>query len=322
MRVLDALEGGRPRISIEVVPPARGGDLDSIKAAVEAVMPWEPAFVSVTDHAGGRAWVDGAGGPRLVALRTRPGTLGTAVALREAFRVATVPHLVALGMDRLAVEDLLIDLHHAGFHDVFAVRGDDRGEAQNQAEAGGAGGGEGRHKDATELVRHIADLNAGRYTPPAGGKPTSFVVGVAGYPEKHFAAPNLESDLDRLEEKVSAGASFIVTQMVFDAAPYRDFVAALRGRGITVPVIPGIKPLLRSSSLSLIPRTFFVTIPQGLVRALGEARTPAEERAAGLAWAEGLARDLLDAGAPCLHWFTMGRGETMRGLLEGLFGKA
>jgi len=331
-RVLDSLAAGG-RISIEVVPPARGGDLDEIMAAVGLLMPYAPAFVSVTDHPAGRAWVDSSGGPSRVALRTKPGTLGTAVAIREEFRVQTVPHLVAEGADRLAMEDLLIDLHYAGFRDLFVVRGDERyaPPALRSKKAGGAAGGaasgaagpgpEGEgYPHAIDLVSHVMSLNAGRYTPPSEGKPTAFSVGVAGYPQKHFEAPNFESDVSRLAEKLRSGASFVVTQMVFEARHYAALVRALGDKGMCVPVVPGIKPILRASSLASIPRTFFLDLPQGLVDALSEARSPAEERTAGIAWAVRLGRELLDAGAPCLHFFTMGSGAATKAVLEGLYG--
>jgi methylenetetrahydrofolate reductase (NADPH) len=327
-RVLESLASGG-RISIEVVPPARGGDLDEIKAAVGLLMPHRPAFVSVTDHPAGRAWADSSGGPSRVALRTKPGTLGTAVAIRDEFRVQTMPHLVAEGADRLAMEDLLIDLHYAGFRDLFVVRGDERyappalraKQAALAAQGGGRSSGEPEgYAHAIDLVSHVMSLNAGRYSPPSEGKPTAFAVGVAGYPQKHFEAPNFESDVLHLKEKIETGASFVITQMVFEARHYADLVGALGETGLRTPVVPGIKPVLRASSLASIPRTFFLDLPQGLVTALSEARSPAEERAAGIAWAVRLARELLDAGAPCLHFFTMGSGAATKAVLDGLYG--
>jgi len=320
MGVLEALSAGR-RVSIEVVPPSRGGDIEAIKGAVGLLMPHDPAFVSVTDHPAGRAWAESAEGPSRVALRTKPGTLGTAVAIRDAFRVQTVPHLVCGSADRLAMEDLLIDLHYAGFADLFAVRGDDRfSPAALRHGAPEPSRGADGYAHAIDLVKHIAALNAARYTPPAEGRPTSFRVGVAGYPQKHYAAPNLETDIARLAEKVRAGASYIVTQMVFEAGAYKELLERLRSGGIDVPVIPGIKPLLRASAVDSIPRTFFVDLPQALVAALEEARSPAEERAAGIAWAVKLAGDLTDAGAPCLHFFTMGSGAATKAVLDAFFG--
>jgi methylenetetrahydrofolate reductase (NADPH) len=324
-RVLEALKGGSAsdaRVSIEVVPPARGGDIEAIKAAVGLLMPYKPAFVSVTDHPAGRAWADGAGGPSRVALRTKPGTLGTAVAIRDEFDVQTMPHLVASGADRLTMEDLLIDLHYAGFRDLFVVRGDERYTPPGaRTKAGSEEKSEG-YVHAADLVSHVMSLNEGHYTPPSEGRPTAFSVGVAGYPQKHFEAPNFEADVSRLKEKIDRGASFVVTQMVFEAKYYATLTKALRDLGVDAPVVPGIKPVLRASSLSSIPKTFYIDLPQGLVCALSEARSPAEERAAGIAWAVQLAQELLDSGAPCLHFFTMGSGAATKAVLDGLYGKS
>jgi methylenetetrahydrofolate reductase (NADPH) len=290
-------------------------------AAMEAILPHDPSFVSVTDHPGGKAWADSADGPRRVALRTKPGTLGTAVALRDAFGITTVPHIVGGMADRLDVEDLLIDLHYANFHDIFVVMGDDRfAPASMGGKAGGRGAGTDGYEHASDIVEHIAMLNRGQYTPPAEGKPTDFTVGVAAYPQKHFAAPNPETDFRHLVEKIRAGAKFVITQMVFEAEPYVDLVRRLRDLGLDIPVLPGIKPLFKASSLDMIPRTFFVDLPQALVKALREARSPEEEKAAGIAWTTKLCGDLLDAGAPGLHFFTMGRGAGTRWILDALFG--
>ena len=313
-RVLDSLLQGHC-ISIEVVPPQRGSDLEEIMDAVEAIAAHDPSFISVTDHPGGKAWVDADSGPKRVALRTKPGTLGTAVALRDSFGVTTIPHIVGGMADRLAVEDLLIDLHYARFRDLFVIMGDDRYSPTAKKGLGQEG-----YDHATDLVAHIARLNRGQYTAPAQGKPTSFTIGVAAYPQKHFAAPNLETDLDHLVEKIEAGAEFVITQMVFEARPYIDLVQKLHDRGIFVPVLPGIKPLFKASSIDMIPRTFFIDLPQGLVQALQDAKSPQEERHAGIAWTTRLCQDLLDAGAPGLHFFTMGRGQGTSWVLDALLG--
>lgn len=290
-------------------------------AAVETISPHNPSFVSVTDHPGGRAWADSAEGPKRVALRTKPGTLGTAVALRDAFDIATVPHIVGGMAERLDVEDLLIDLHYANFRDIFVVMGDDRyapdsvgGQAVRKATSHDG------YEHASDIVRHVALLNAGKYMPPAEGKPTDFTVGVAAYPQKHFAAPNPETDFQHLVEKIQAGAKFVITQMVFEAKPYIELVRRLRNLGFDLPVLPGVKPIFKASSLDMIPRTFFIDLPQGLVTALREARSPEEERLAGIEWTTRLCGELLDAGAPGLHFFTMGRGAGTGWILDALFG--
>ncbi len=309
--------------SIEVVPPARGAGLEDLFAAVETLLPYGPSKVSVTDHPAGPP--DGAplpgGGFARSGPRSKPGTLGTALALQSAFKVRAVPHLVSRGTDRYAMEDLLIDLHYAGFRELFVVRGDDRHYRDpGDAESGSASPSRG-YACAADLVAHVAALNRGEYLPPGDpGKPTDFRIGVAGYPEKHFASPNKAADLRRLKEKVDAGASYIVTQMVFDPRPYFEFVSALREAGIAVPVIPGIKPLTRASQAAGVPRNFFVDLPDSLLRDLEDARTPEEERRTGIRAAAKLAGDLLSGGAPALHFFTMGRGGATRDVLDAVFG--
>lgn len=307
--------------SIEVVPPARGAGLEDLFAAVETLLPYGPSRVSVTDHPAGPP--DGTplpgGGFARSGPRSKPGTLGTALALQSAFKIRAVPHLVSRRANRFAMEDLLIDLHYAGFRELFIVRGDDR-FYRDPGNAGSEAPGSG-YSCAADLVAHAAALNRGEYLPPGGhGKPTAFRIGVAGYPEKHFAAPNKEADLRKLKEKVDAGASYIVTQMVFDPRRYFEFVAALREAGIAVPVIPGIKPLTRASQAEGVPRNFFVDVPDSLLRSLEEARTPEEERRVGIRAAALLSEELLAGGAPSIHFFTMGRGGATRDVLDLVFG--
>ena len=306
---------------MEVVPPPRGAGLEDLFSAVEALLPYGPAKVSVTDHpsaAPDPERLDSPGYPARPQPRRAPGTLGTALAIRSEFRVRTVPHLVATGADRLAMEDLLIDLHYAGFRELFVVRGDDRFSRVKEDEGSSSERG---YSCAAALVAHVEALNRGEYLPRAQpGKPTDFSVGVAGYPEKHFAAANKTSDLRRLKEKVDAGASYIVTQMLFDSDTYFEFVERLREAGISIPVIPGIKPLTRASQAASVPRNFFVDLPDSLVRALESARTPAEERRIGIAAAARLAERLLAGGAPCLHFFTMGKGGSTKAVLDAVFG--
>ncbi len=321
--MLDSLALGQC-LSIEVVPPPRGGDLDSIMAAVETIAPYSPSFVSVTDHPGGRGWAASGDSPIRVALRTKPGTLGTAIALRDAFDITAVPHIVGGMADRLAVEDLLIDLHYAKFHDIFVVMGDDRyspralsAEGRDSQSTGAEG-----YRHASDIVEHVELLNGGHYTPPAEGKPTAFTIGVAAYPQKHFAAPNMETDFLNITRKLKAGAKYAITQMVFEAKPYLELVRKLREAGFAQPVMPGLKPLFKASSLELIPRTFFVDLPQALITSLQEAKSPEEERLAGIAWTVKVCEDLLNAGAPGLHFFTMGRGSGTRWVLDALYGSA
>ncbi|OHD24730.1 MAG: hypothetical protein A2Y38_05880 [Spirochaetes bacterium GWB1_59_5] len=321
--VLKALAARPRRISIEVVPPSRGGDPDGVIACVEAVAPYEPAFVSVTDHPAGRAWEEREGRPVAVPIRGKPGTLGLCVAIRERTGSVVVPHVVCLGSDRFKAEDQLIDLRYAGFSDVFIVRGDERFTpfAQKTDAAKASTESAGALPHAVDLVRIVAAMNAGDYLSDGSrGSPAGLSVGVAAYPEKHPSSANPESDLASLVEKANAGAAWIATQMVFDAARYKDFVARARAAGITAPIIPGVKPLVRLRSLAGVPGTFFVDVPQELAKALSEARTPTEERLVGVRHAAALVEALFDAGAPCVHFFTMGKARDAVETLSAVFG--
>ncbi|TFG84270.1 MAG: 5,10-methylenetetrahydrofolate reductase [Spirochaetales bacterium] len=312
--VLDTLACSRERISIEVVPPARGADPDRVLSCVDAVMPWDPAFVSVTNHPAGRVWVDDDGTPRSVPIRSKPGTLGLCVAIRSAADVAVVPHAVCIGNDSYRAEDELIDFRYAEFHDVFVVRGDVRFAPFSEAPRGG-------FSEALELVRLASAMNRGEYSGGAtAGRPAGLSIGVAAYPEKHPAAANPDSDMAAFRAKVEAGAEWSLTQMLFDARVYSRFVERARGVGLRIPIIPGIKPLCSLKSLSSVPGTFFVNVPQELASELEDAPTPAEGRLVGLRHAARLCRDLYDAGAPCIHFFTMGRARDTVDTLAAVFG--
>ncbi|MBN1518523.1 MAG: methylenetetrahydrofolate reductase [Spirochaetales bacterium] len=323
MSVLEALNRG-PCVSIEVVPPERGAGLDELLRAVEAVMSHGPAFASVTDHMGGAAVAEADGRAVLRPARRKPGSLGSAVAIQKRFGITTVPHVLALGQDRFSLEDMLIDIHYAGFEDIFVVRGDDRRSGPRPHAAppgGGLGDQRAGYAHAVDVVRHAADLNGGRYLSGNGHTaPTSFQIGVAGYPGKHFESPNPEADSAHLKEKIDAGASYVITQMVFDPDTYTRYVERLRNAGIRVPVIPGVKPVTSLSQASSLPGAFYIDVPADLLARLESARTRDQERAAGIAWTADLVEALIGAGAPGVHFFTMGKGLATKAVLDAVFG--
>jgi methylenetetrahydrofolate reductase (NADPH) len=312
--VLDALAAKAQRVSVEVVPPSRGADPDGIIACIEALAPYDPAFVSVTDHPGGRLWVDESGTPKSMPARAKPGTLGLCVALRQETGLPVVPHVVCLGNDRFSAEDAFIDFRYAGFKDVFVVRGDERFAPYAKAAVE-------ELPSALDLVRLAAALNRGEYAGGASrGSAAGFSIGVTAYPEKHPASPNPERDLAALAAKEEAGARWALSQMVFDAAVFKDFLARCRSAGIGLPIMPGIKPLCSLRSLSSVPRHFFVNLPEAFIRNMEAARSPAEERLVGIRYASELCAGLYDAGAPCLHFFSMGKPRDTVETLAALFG--
>ena len=305
------------RFSIELLPPLKGQHIDSIYRTMDALMPFNPAFVDVTYHR--EEYVYREVGPGLLQKRTvrkRPGTVGICAALMNRYEIETVPHIICGGFSVEETENALIDLDFVGVRNVLALRGDAiRSEGRFKAEADG-------HAYAIDLVDQIVDLNKGVYLDPdlKNTTATNFCIGVAGYPEKHFEAPNPDSDLRWLKQKVDHGAEYIITQMFFDNRRYFDFVDRCRDHGIDVPIIPGIKPLTTATQLSVLPQVFHVDLPDELVAAVEAAKTKDQVREAGIAWCTRQAEELLDRGVPTLHFYTMGKANPTVEIARRVFG--
>lgn len=305
------------RFSIELLPPLKGQHIDSIYRTMDALMPFKPAFVDVTYHR--EEYVYREVGPGLLQKRTvrkRPGTVGICAALMNRYEIETVPHIICGGFSVEETENALIDLDFVGVRNVLALRGDAiRSEGRFKPEADG-------HAYAIDLVDQIVDLNKGVYLDPdlKNTTTTSFCIGVAGYPEKHFEAPNPDSDLRWLKQKVDHGAEYIITQMFFDNRRYFDFVDRCRDNGIDVPIIPGIKPLTTATQLSVLPQVFHVDLPDELVAAVEAAKTKDQVREAGISWCTRQAEELLDRGVPTLHFYTMGKANPTVEIARRVFG--
>jgi len=305
------------RFSIELLPPLKGQHIDSIYRTMDALMPFNPAFVDVTYHR--EEYVYREVGPGLLQKRTvrkRPGTVGICAALMNRYEIETVPHIICGGFSVEETENALIDLDFVGVRNVLALRGDAiRSEGRFKADADG-------HTYAIDLVDQIVDLNKGVYLDPdlKNTTTTSFCIGVAGYPEKHFEAPNPDSDLRWLKQKVDHGAEYIITQMFFDNRRYFDFVDRCRDNGINVPIIPGIKPLTTATQLSVLPQVFHVDLPDELVAAVEAAKTKEQVKEAGIAWCTRQAEELLDRGVPTLHFYTMGKANPTVEIARRVFG--
>ncbi|MFA7330766.1 MAG: methylenetetrahydrofolate reductase [Candidatus Delongbacteria bacterium] len=287
----------QPFFSFELIPPIRGGGMAQVHEVLEALMPFHPAWVDVTNHAADSWFEEGEDGAwRRHIYRKRPGTLGLCAALRYRYGVETVPHLLCVGFTREETEDALIELSYLDIHNVLAIRGDV--PDWHQVRPGP------RNAYAVDLVRQVREVNAGRYLHElAERQPGRFAVGVAGYPEKHVESPNLSFDLEKLKEKQDAGAEWVVSQMGFDAGRWADYVARCRAAGIHAPILPGLKVVSRLHQVNSLPRHFHVDLPEELVHDLLQARGPAEREEAGVRHATRLGRALLEAGAPGLHFF-------------------
>ncbi|MGI9160085.1 MAG: methylenetetrahydrofolate reductase [NAD(P)H] [Saprospiraceae bacterium] len=315
MKVTDhfAKSAGKTLLSFEVLPPLKGGSMQKIFHTLDQLMEFNPPFIDVTYHREEFIYKkQNSGYYEKTAIRKRPGTVGICAAIMHRYKVDAVPHLICAGFSQEETENALIDLNFLGINNVLALRGDARQfEDKFQPEPDG-------HHYAIDIVRQIMNMNAGRYLDShiVDGEKTDFCVGVAGYPEKHFEAPNLESDLAFTKMKVDAGADYIVTQMFFDNSKYFDFVAQCRTAGITVPIVPGLKPLTKRYQINAIPRKFFINLPQELVAEVQKAKDDTAVRQIGIEWCIQQSRELKAAGAPCLHYYTMGDAATTHRIIS------
>jgi methylenetetrahydrofolate reductase (NADPH) len=318
MKVTDYFEqaAGKTLVSFEILPPLKGGSMQAIFDILDPLMEFKPPFVDVTYHREEFIYVKRESGYyEKVAIRKRPGTVGICAAIMHHYGVDAVPHLICGGFTREETENALIDLHFLNVTNVLALRGDARRfEDKFQAEDSG-------HPYAIDLVRQVAAMNRGVYLDEniSNGQKTDFCIGIAGYPEKHFEAPNLEMDLEWTKAKIDAGASFIVTQMFFDNRKYFEYVEKCRAAGITVPIVPGLKPLTRGYQLSAIPRKFYVNMPDELVREASRCQSEQALRELGVAWCVAQSKELKESGVPCLHYYTMGDPETTRKVVAQVF---
>ncbi len=313
MKVIEHYENAKePLVSFEVIPPKRGGNIASVFETLDQVMRFRPPFIDVTSHAAEAYYEEMQDGTvKRHVKRKRPGTIGLCAAIKHRYKIDPVPHLICKGFTKEETEDALIELHYLGIQNVLAIRGDDNGAPKPYNKSRQI------NEYAVDLVRQIQDMNKGNYLEnliDASG--TDFCVGVGGYPEKHFEAPNLEWDIQRLKEKVEAGADYIVTQMFYDNKQFFDFCDACRKAGIEVPIIPGLKVLTLSRHLTSLPRSFFVNIPLELAAEV--QKNPDRARDIGVEWSIKQCKELLDYGVPGLHFYVMGNPEPAIKVIEKL----
>ncbi len=312
-----ALEEGRTRFAFEILPPLKGAGLGSIIEAIDPLMEFDPAYINITFHRETireREVADGSIEWHI--MRHRPSTVGVSAAIQAKYGVTTVPHLICGGLSKYDTEDFLIDLDFMGIENVLALQGD-RSENERHFMPHQQG-----HRYAVDLVKQISALNRGEYidTESAEHHKTSFSIGVAGYPEKHFAATSIENDIKNLKAKVDAGAKYIVTQMFFDNTHYFNFVKLCREAGIMVPIIPGIKPLSTVKQLTVLPDIFSITIPDALRKEVEKSRdNPTMVREIGIEWAIAQGRELIEANVPVLHLYTMSRTTNIQQIARALF---
>ncbi len=307
---------GKPIFSIEVIPPIKGDTLKNLLDNIEPLMEFNPPFIDVTYHR--EEYIEQPqpdGTIKKIVTRKRPGTVGICSAIMHKFGVDPVPHVLCGGFSRDETEDFLIDLHYLGIDNVLVLRGDPAKPFKTfKAKENG-------YSYASELVEQVANMNRGVYLheEDTALAPSNFCLGVAAYPEKHFEALDHDTDFDFLKHKMDKGADYMVTQMFFDNQKYFDFVARCRAHGITVPIIPGLKPMSTRRQLEILPRLFHLQLPADLQQAVAACETDQQVRQVGIEWCTQQCRELLAGGAPVLHFYTMGKSDNVAKVARAVF---
>jgi methylenetetrahydrofolate reductase (NADPH) len=317
MKVTDIIKNAKETLfSIEILPPLKGKDIHSVYAGIDPLMEFKPAFIDVTYHREEfvfRKRVDG--GFDKVYTRKRPGTVAICAALMNHYKIDTVPHLICGGFSKEETENALIELNFLGVDNVLVLRGDNvKNEANFVPEPDG-------NKDSLDLLKQVKNMNSGIYLDPdlENATPSNFCISVSGYPEKHFEAPNMASDLKWLKAKIDAGADYIVTQMFFDNSKFLDFVEKVKSMGINVPIIPGLKPLSTKKQLSILPKIFHIDIPEELSNEIEKCKDDKAVKEVGIEWAIQQSKELKAAGIPVLHYYTMGLADATKKIASQVF---
>jgi methylenetetrahydrofolate reductase (NADPH) len=317
MKVVDHFRKATSTLfSIEILPPLKGRGIQSIFDGIDPLMEFKPSFIDVTYHREEFVYRRREGGYlEKVSIRKRPGTVGICAALVNRYKVDAVPHIICGGFSREETENALIDLHFLGIDNVLLLRGDSiKTEPEFTPHPDG-------HSYAIDLVRQVVNMNNGKYIDEElqDVAPTDFCIGVAGYPEKHFEAPNRNIDMKYLRQKIDAGADYVVTQMFFDNRMFFDFVQQCRDMGITVPIVPGLKPIATKRQATVLPSIFHIDIPEDLFNEIDRCETDAQVKEVGIEWAIAQSRELIEFGVPCLHYYTMGKSEATRRIASAVF---
>ncbi len=317
MKVTEHLDKAKSTLfSFEVLPSLKGRDIQDLFDGIDPLLEFNPSFINVTYHREEFVFKKLSNGlHEKRSTRKRPGTVSICAAIKNKYGVDTVPHLICGGFSRDETESALLDMHYLGIDNVLALRGDPvKGESVFVPEKDG-------HANASTLVRQIVGMNQGNYLDDeiVEGIPTDFCIGVAGYPEKHFEAQNLKTDLRYLKEKVDAGAHYIVTQLFFDNQKFFSFVEACRKAGIQVPIIPGLKPITTLKHISFLPKTFHIDIPEALADELEKCKNNEQVMRVGIEWGIQQAKELIQQGTPCIHFYTMGKSEAVKQIVKGAY---
>ncbi len=303
--------------SFEILPPLKGEGIESLFKAIDPLMEFKPKFIDVTYHR--EEYVYKKRGANLLerqVVRKRPGTVGICAAIMNRFKVDAVPHIICGGFSKEETENALIDLAFLGIDNVLVLRGDGI-----KSEGGAFVPDPDGHTYASDLLKQVVAMNKGFYLEDEllNMSATNFCIGVSGYPEKHFEAPNMACDLKYLKHKVDLGAEYVVTQMFFDNQKFFDFVAKCREMGINVPIIPGLKPLTTKKQLTVLPSIFHIDLPDALVEAVEKCKSNEEVKQVGIEWGVQQSKELIKFGVPCLHYYSMSKSDAVQQIAKEVF---
>ena len=318
MKVTQHIENatGKPLFSFEILPPLKGQNIQSIFDSIDPLMEFNPPFIDVTYHREEYEFKELPSGLlQKKVVKKRPGTVGICAGIQNKYSVDAIPHILCGGFNKEDTENLLIDLDFLGIHNVVALRGDAlKNETYFKPE-------KEVNEYATDLVLQVSNLNNGIYLDEdlKNSAQTNFCIGVAGYPEKHMEAPSLDSDIYFLKQKIKNGAEYIITQMFFDNKKFFDYVAKCRAAGITIPIIPGLKPIATKKQLNLIPHRFSIELPDDLIMAVVKAKDNDAVKQIGIEWCIQQSKELVAAGIPVLHYYSMGKAENIKAIAKDIF---
>lgn len=319
MKVIELINNhkdGRTAFSFEVLPPLKGTGTEKLFETIDTLREFSPKYVNITTHRGEYVYKElGDGLYRRELVRRRPGTVAVAAAIQHKYGLTVVPHIVCSGSTSADIEYALLDLQFLGITDLLLLRGD---KAKHESSFTPVSGG---YAHTTELIEQVNAYNSGFFIDgsPIKSPGTPFSYGVACYPEKHEEAPNLENDLAWLKRKVELGAEYAVTQLFYDNERYFRFVDMARREGITIPIIPGIKPFAKMSQLTVVPKTFKVDLPQPLAIEAAKCKSDVEAKALGVEWCVAQCRELMARGVPSLHFYTVSAVESISEVARQIF---
>lgn len=305
-----------PSFSFEVLPPLKGTGTESLFRTIDTLKEFNPRYINITTHRSEYIYDEQADGSfQKKRLRRRPGTIAVASAIMQKYDIKVIPHVVCSGFTKEDTEYMLLDLQFLGISEILALRGDKaKDESRFQAVRGG-------HSHTTDLLKQINRFNEGYFVDGSEikYKGVPFTYGVACYPEKHEEAPNLETDIKYLKKKQDLGAKYAICQMFFDNQSYFSFVSKAREAGVTIPLIPALKPMTKLSQVTVVPQTFHLDIPQELSDAASKCKSDDDVKALGIEWGIAQCKELMEHGVPGIHFYTMSAVDSIKEIAKAIF---